>query len=408
MLITDLFEWSHEKFEAHIEGMCRQIEACPHQKIAFLGHKTPEVILTLFACWKTRKIACPLNFRLPSLDAALQELETELFTPVMPKPEKPRLTQWDLDNLATFLFTSGSMGKPKIACHTLKNLVANAQGSNQRIPLEKSDCWALTLPLFHVGGLGILFRSYLTKSFILISDQWEKATHLSLVPTQLYRLLKERPPLPRLKTILLGGAPLPDLQTPWNLLPSYGMTEMSSQIVTGHQVNRAAEVKISSDKEIWVRGPALFQGYYEKGKGVVLPINEEGWFPTNDLGEWNNGLFKILGRKDNLFISGGENIQPEEIEEVIRRVCRQESIVIPLHDEEFGARPGVYLKNPSLLEELKNKLQSHLPKYKIPIKAFELPELLGLKPNREELADRLNPASASDRLFFIVSDTHRT
>jgi O-succinylbenzoic acid--CoA ligase len=309
----------------------------------------------------------------------------------MPKPEKPRLTEWNLDNLATFLFTSGSMGKPNIACHTLKNLVANAQGSNQRIPLEKSDCWALTLPLFHVGGLGILFRSYLAKSFILISDQWEKATHLSLVPTQLYRLLKEPTQMPRLKTILLGGAPLPDLKTPWNSLPSYGMTEMSSQIVTGHLVNSAAEVQIADDKEICVRGAALFQGYYEKGKGIVLPVNEEGWFPTKDLGEWTSGTFKVLGRKDNLFISGGENIQPEEIEEVIRRVCGQESIVVPLKDEEFGAKPGVYLKDPSLLEELQNKLHSHLPKYKIPIKAFEMPELLGLKLNRKELADKAEP-----------------
>ena len=129
--------------------------------------------------------------------------------------------------------------------------------------------------------------------------------------------------------------------------------------------------------------------YYEKEKGIVLPVNEEGWFPTNDLGEWNNGLFKVLGRKDNLFIPGGENIQPEEIEEVIRKVCGQESIVIPLDDEEFGARPGVYLKDPSRLEKLQNKLQPYLPKYKIPIKAFELPEMLGLKPNRKELAGRV-------------------
>ncbi len=394
MLMTNQFVWSHDEFEAYVEGMCRELETFPHQRVVFWAHTTPEVILSFFACWKLGKIACPLSFRLPSAETALQELETELFTPVMPKPEAPRPTEWNLDNTATFLFTSGSMGKPKIACHTLRNLVSNAQGSNERIPLQKIDHWALTLPLFHVGGLGILMRSYLAKSFVLLSDNWESATHLSLVPTQLQRLLKEPSHLPHLKTILLGGAPLPDLKTPWHVLPTYGMTEMSSQIVTGHEVNRFAELKIADDKEIWVRGPALFQGYYEKNKGIVLPLNNEGWFQTKDLGEWNNGMFKILGRKDNLFISGGENIQPEEIEEVIRRVCGQESIVVALPDEEFGARPGVFLKDASQLGQLQNQLKDHLPKFKIPIKSFCLPEQTGMKPNRKEFADKARALSA--------------
>ncbi len=389
MLITDQLSWDHETFEAFVEGMCRQIEAFPHERVAFWAPSTLEVILTLFACWKMKKIACPLSPRLPSAQPALDELETELFTPRMPEPEFPNETNWDLQQLATFLFTSGSMGRPKIACHTLRNLVANAQGSNELIPLQPSYRWALTLPLFHIAGLGILFRCYLAKSFVLLSANWESATHLSLVPTQLYRLMKEPTLVPSLKTILLGGAPLPDLKTHSNIIPTYGMTEMSSQIVTGHRVHPYAEVKIADDHEIWVRGPVLFQGYFEKGKGITLPLHE-GWFATKDLGCWKEGKFHILGRKDNLFISGGENIQPEEIEEVIRRVCGlHEAIVVPIADEEFGARPAVFLKDPSHLTELQGMLKEHLPKYKIPIKAFILPEQTGLKPNRKALADSL-------------------
>jgi O-succinylbenzoic acid--CoA ligase len=388
MLITDQLSWDPVTFESYVEGMCRQIETFPHQRVVFWAPSTPEVILTFFACWKIGKIACPLSPRLPSAEPALEELETELFNPSIPHPETPRPREWNLEQLATFLFTSGSMGRPKIACHTLGNLVANARGSNKLIPLEPSDRWALTLPLNHVGGLGILLRSYLSKSSVLLSSNWKLATHLSLVPTQLYRLLKNPTELPHLKTILLGGAPLPDLQTPWHVLPSYGMTEMSSQIVTGHRVHPFAELKIDSDQEIWVKGQVLFQGYYEKGKGIVLPL-QDGWFATKDLGCWKDGKFHILGRKDNLFISGGENIQPEEIEEVIRRVCGfHEAMVVPIADEEFGARPAVYLQDPLQLEHVQNMLKDHLPKFKIPIKAFALPEQVGMKVNRKALAER--------------------
>jgi O-succinylbenzoic acid--CoA ligase len=387
MLITDEFTWSHATFEDYVEGMCRQVETFPHQRVAFWAPSTPEVILTFFACWKTGKIACPLNTRLPSAEHALKQLETELFTPSLPEPEAARAAEWDLTRLGTLLFTSGSTGQPKIAALSLGNLVSSAIGSYNIIPLQPEDRWALTLPLFHVGGLGILFRSYLAKSFVLLSSNWKQATHLSLVPVQLYRLLKTPTEMLHLKTILLGGAPLPGLKTPWNVLPSYGMTEMSSQIITHHHIHPYAEVKIAEDQEIWVRGLVLFQGYYEKGK-IVLPLHH-GWFQTKDLGRWDNGLFKVIGRKDNLFISGGENIQPEEIEDVIRRVCGlPEVVIVPIPDQEFGARPAVFLKDPVPLEELQEMLKFHLPKYKIPIKSFELPET-GLKPNRKALAEMI-------------------
>src|SRR5689334_21484238 len=128
MLITDHFSWDRETFEAHVEGMCCQIRDFPNERVAFWGHTTPETILALFAIWKVGKIACPLNTRLPSAEQALQELKTELFTPIFPSPQSPTAKEWDLNKLATFLFTSGSSGKPKIACHTLGNHVASVQG----------------------------------------------------------------------------------------------------------------------------------------------------------------------------------------------------------------------------------------------------------------------------------------
>lgn len=398
MLITDYFAWDHPTFEAYVEGMCSQVRTFPQQRVAFWAPSTPEVILALFAIWKTGKIACPLSPRLPTAEPLLQELETSLFTPHLPEPQKPRPHEWNQNNLATFLFTSGSTGKPKIACHTLGNLFQNAHGSNLMIPLDPSDRWALTLPLFHIGGLGILLRCYLAKCSVLLSHNWESATHISLVPTQLFRLLKSPTSLPHLKTLLLGGAPLPEIATPWNLLPSYGMTEMSSQIVTNHQVHPSVEIKITSENEIWVRGSVLFQGYYDKHQGITLPLNSEGWFPTQDLGKWENGRFKFLGRKDNLMISGGENIQPEEIEEALRRFCgSEEALVVPIPDAEYGQRPVAFVKPYLELSKMQERLQPHLPKFKIPIFTFEFPELRDLKPHRKKMAD----LAASLKNYFI-------
>ncbi len=370
-LITEQFSWDHQTFESYIEGMCEQIRSFPSDHVTFWAPTTPEVILTFFAIWKVGKVACPLNTRLPK---AL--FKAELFAPLMPRPKVPTATHWDLSRPAAHLSTSGSTGNPKIAQLTLGNLIHSAEGSNQIFPLQEDDIWGLTLPLFHVGGIGILLRSYLAKSAVTLNTT--RATRLSLVPTQLYRLLKE--PLPLLKSILLGGAPLPDLKAPWHVVPTYGMTEMSSQIVTDHQIHPSAQLKIEADQEIWVKGKVLFQGYLGHS-----PI--QGWFPTGDLGCWENGKFKILGRKDNMFISGGENIQPEEVEEVIRKVCGiHEAIVVPLHDPEFGQRPGVFLNDPSLFSLIQEQLKDHLPKYKIPIKAFQLAYENHLKPNRKALA----------------------
>lgn len=387
MLITDNFSWDHPTFEAYVEGMCAQVRAFPHERVAFWAHSTPEIILALFAIWKTGKIACPLNTRLPSAAPTLEELETTLFTPQMPQPLSPRPVHRNPDKLATFLTTSGSTGKPKIACHTLGNLIQSALGSNQLIPLEPSDQWALTLPLFHVGGLGILFRCYLAKCSVLLSSTWSAATHLSLVPTQLLRLLKNPSALPRLKTLLLGGAPLPELATPWNIIPSYGMTEMSSQIITHHQIHPGAQLHITPHHEIWVRGPVLFQGYYEKNQGITLPLNAQGWFETKDLGQWIQDKFQFLGREDNLFISGGENIQPEEIENALRKFCGcEEAYVVPITDAQFGKRPVAFVRPFLELSQLQ-QLAPHLPKYKIPIRLLPLPASEDLKPCRAILTE---------------------
>ncbi len=392
MLVTDRDSWSHEKFEAYVEGMCESLSSLPSQRIAFLAHSTPEVICLFFALWKLKKVACPLSPRLPSLTNALDELGAYFVTPHMPNPKKAKPWKLAEDQLVTLIFTSGSTGTPKIACHSLGNYIYSAKGAQTIINLIPDDIWHLSLPLHHVGGVAILMRCYLARCAISLESHLTSSSYVSFVPTQLLRLQKENPHLPRLKGILLGGAPLQgSYDAPWKIYPTYGMTEMSSQIATCGQVLPYRELKLKTGGEIFVRGKTLFQGYFHKTNGLSLPLDEEGWFATKDLGKWNeNNHLEIIGRKDNLFISGGENIQPEEIENALKKALKvEEAIVVPLSDQIFGERPAVFLRPYYELSVIQEHLIKILPKYKIPIRAFPLPKRDTLKPSRGELKEFL-------------------
>jgi len=149
------------------------------------------------------------------------------------------------------------------------------------------------------------------------------------------------------------------------------------------------EVRLGSDGEIFVRGPCLFQGYL----GEAPP---QDWFPTGDLGRFENGGLTILGRKDWMFISGGENIQPEEIErELLALPEVLEAIVLPQENPEFGKRPVAVVRAQGKvdLKQMQGALSSRLPKYKIPIALYlvdEIPKKNHLKPDRFILSQLVN------------------
>lgn len=147
------------------------------------------------------------------------------------------------------------------------------------------------------------------------------------------------------------------------------------------------EVSVAEDGEILVRGDTLFAGYVE-GDGVDRQLDDEGWFHTKDLGELDpDGYLRVTGRRDNQFISGGENVQPEEIEAALCRIEGVEAaVVVPVPDEEFGERPVAFVRAPGGLPAgLEKGLEPMLPRFKIPITFHEWPESSGpegMKPDR--------------------------
>ncbi|MBN1213139.1 MAG: o-succinylbenzoate--CoA ligase [candidate division Zixibacteria bacterium] len=315
-----------------------------------------------------------------------------------------------LDREATVVWTSGSSARPKAVVHTYGNHYYSALGANKNMPFEPGDRWLLALPLYHVGGLSILFRAILGGGAVSIPEKEKslaeniienKITHLSLVATQLYRLLEDKKNIKKigktLKAVLLGGGPFPKklidkaVAYELSLYRSYGLTETASQVTTTGRADyplkpdtsgrplEYREIKISEENEILVRGVVLFKGYLES-EGLSAPFDSDGWFHTGDIGHIDSdGCLTVTGRRDNRFISGGENIQPEEIENILcQRDDILEAMVVPVANDEFGYRPVAFVRIKDNSEPDKIKitefLEKHLPRFKIPDYIYSWPE----------------------------------
>ncbi len=451
------------------DKMARALEASgigPGDRIAFLHRPTCETAALFFAAWRIGASICPLSLRLPAsqIETLLARLDARcfidsfspksmrhwgpLFSPksmrhwgplFSPKsmrlrgplsflpfsPLSPRLRMNRYPPLsfpAALLFTSGSTALPKIAVLSLSNLLSNAAPLAKWLGLRIGDRWLLNLPLYHVGGIGILIRSTLALATVVLDEKDPEITHISAVPAQLYR---KSPVYKNLRCLLIGGAPISSFPEHLPCYLSYGLTEMGSLVTVGAKSffpqpqsrcdfgvplgfplperelrlsptgapKDASSLGKGKIGEILVRGKCLFEGYWEEGR-ISKPFDQDSWFATGDLGRMSDDGLTVLGRIDWQFISGGENIQPEEIEQQLLLLPDVfEAAVVPVDDPEFGKRPLAVLvastraKDPAYL---KSALLEHLPKFKIPIRFLfindELPKN-GHKINRKAIAE---------------------
>ncbi len=417
--------------------------------VAIYAHNRIEMVLALYGIWLLGIPAVPLSTRFPArvIPRYLKELgisilltEDQFVSTIQGEnvfslesllleasgvSSSATETSWsEADPRLTVLLTSGTSGSPKAVVHRWSHHYFSARGANENIPFKAGERWLLSLPLYHVGGIAILFRALLGGAAVVVGDpgkislkliQEQGITHLSLVSTQLQRLVAEvqrQNIRPSLKAILLGGGPFPSplIETAYNLhLPlvsSYGSTEMGSQItatkpgaplqhlLTAGKPLPYRQVKIASDNEILVKGFTLCEGYWQNGQ-IRDPRDEAGWFHTGDVGKWTaEGYLKVVGRKDHMFISGGENIHPEEIEfSLMRHPGVEVAVVVDIPDPQYGARPVAFVRckphqKPGM-DELMHFLESFLPRFKLPRHIWEMPqdEAQKLKPSRKKLRE---------------------
>jgi O-succinylbenzoic acid--CoA ligase len=251
--------------------------------------------------------------------------------------------------------TSGTGGTPKGVLLTGDNLRAAVTASAARVPLAAGDAWLACVALHHIAGLAILNRCAAAGAEVVLHPRFDPArvtrdlgrrpvSHLSLVPAMLARLLDEaagRPPPPGLRVVLVGGGPLSAAllrrarRAGWPVCPTYGLTEAASQVATlypppgedwrpglvGAPLDGLA-VRIGAPGAdgtglVEIRGPMVTVGYAspEGPRGIGLA---DGWLATRDLGRLDGeGRLTVVGRADEVLVSGGENVHPVAVEQVL-------------------------------------------------------------------------------------------
>lgn len=426
---------SYGELDQRLNALGQQLDAAGLQRgdaLGLVARNGLPALLLIWAALRHQLILCPLNPALPEESQqgwcqrlAIKALWREAgplagpwhnLTPDWQARAPQGPARLDPGAPSNKLLTSGSSGQAKVVVHRLAQHLANALGSRQPIPLTQGDGWLLSLPLYHVGGFAIPVRCFTAGAAVVLPDtslplqdqlRRDPISHLSLVPTQLWRLLAEpgfQLSQTRLRTLLLGGAPIPQALVAacqaqgLSPLVSYGLSEMGSQVCTricgsdSQVVGRplpGREVCLQAG-EICVQGETLFAGY-ETPSGLELPLDPSGWFHTRDKGEWTvNGELKVCGRLDNQFVCGGENIQPEQIEAaLIEHPAVAQALVVPLVDAQWGQRPVAFIQwqpgtTPTALE---GWLRQRLPGYLVPRSWLAWPpQQAGLKPARRDFA----------------------
>lgn len=344
-----------------------------------------------------------------------------------------------LDSLHSIVQTSGSEGEPKGVCLTFKNHLSSALGSALNLGVNPHDRWLLNLPMDRIGGLAIAIRAAMYGIAVVLHDRFDAegawksidedaVTQLSCVATTLRRLLDacpERRCPDHVRTVMVGGGPVSESlmnearRRGFPILPTYGLTETSSQIATlspaapdskrytAGVALPLADIDIRDDNgstvtsgtagRIHVRGPMVSSGYWVAVGRVEMSLDSDGWFATNDVGSIDeDGYLTVHGRRDNVITSGGEKMQAEEIENALmthEAIAR--AIVVAAHDPDWQQRPVAIVElkegRSGYAEQFRQYLVSLLPKHKIPDR-FEvvdsLPILPSGKPDRLALKDR--------------------
>ncbi len=409
----------------------------PDSRVALLMNNSLRFVELFQALIQLKAVLVPLNNRLtaPELDWQLQDVgasfliydernaaKAQELTNCENRIESSTLhvegkgiapREWlDLDELHTIIYSSGTTGKPKGVRLTYGNHFWNAVGSSLNLGNLPDDKWLIILPLFHVGGMSILFRSLIYGVPAVLHESFDPAavnqaideqgvTIISVVAATLQKILGERQTKPygqHLRCMLLGGgpAPLPLLERCEKanvpVVQTYGMTETASQFVTlapeeairklGSAglpllpnvllIERDGQIlPVGEVGEIVVRGPSVSPGYDNNPEATARAF-KKGWFYTGDLGRLDEeGFLYVVDRRDDLIISGGENVYPAEIEAILLgHPAIEEAGVFGAPDEKWGAVPiaAVKLRDGQKLEtsELQEWFAPRLARYKQP------------------------------------------
>lgn len=445
--------WTFREFDDAVDVTARALQA--HLDSASDDHRigialttSPAFVVVIHAAFRIGATVIPLNTALPASELATQidrcspEIclcdrtttattataiqQTSQPTPALLSVEEPAAAEIEpllartapikssphrLQDTALILFTSGTTGEPKGVRLTLGNLLWSAIASALRLGVSPSDRWLCCLPMYHMGGLAPAIRTVCYGTTLVLQPEFDaeetagvlsdqKITGISLVPTQLQRLLDAGLDGSTLQTVLLGGAPATEsvleraMEADVPLYPTYGLTETASQVATAtpDQVANYPEtvgqpllgtsVRIVADGEevppgergeLVIDGPTVTPGYLDDAR-TAAAFDSFG-LRTGDIGYRDeDGRLWVIGRNDEMILTGGELVAPEEVAEVIRAVDGVEAVaVIGLADQEWGERVAAVVvpsSNTDSTAAVRAKIDNHcgeeLASYKQP------------------------------------------
>jgi fatty-acyl-CoA synthase len=463
---------------AELEGMTRRwlialraMGVRSGDRVAVLAGTRAELFALLFACSRSGSVLVPLNWRLTPVELAPM-LENARPAAMLTDGThrgaaeaacalagvRPAWGDLDApgsasssdcadadapgtpDDALLVLYTSGSTGTPKGAMLPHRQLFFNAIATTTGWQLGPSDVAPVATPCFHTGGWNVFATPLLERGgTVVLFDRFapdeflvglaeERCTAAMVVPTQLTMLRESAhwgEPLPALRFLISGGAPLPRVLAEaasaagYAIREGYGLTECGPNCFSISQ--RAASAKpgrvgwpspylearltrangsetgIDEPGELWLRGPQMFAGYFADPERTAEVVTAEGWLRTGDLAERDaDGAVRICGRLKEMYISGGENVFPAEVEAALSGLPEVlECVVVGVPDERWGEvghafvvpRNGVPLDERAVVRAARERLAG----YKIPKRVSvlaELPRLGSGKPDRRALARR--------------------
>ncbi len=411
----------------------------PGERIALLAQNSLEFVEAVHAVPRAGGILVPLNARqtpdelawqldncgakallchTPTLQAA-RAAAGAVGIPALPLPVTRDMPATGLrdafapDEVHSVIYTSGTTGRPKGAMLTFGNFWASAAASAFNFGLDPNERWLACMPLFHVGGLSILLRSAVYGTTAIVHPLFDehavnralredRVTIVSVVSTMLQRMLDaDALPYPEtLRVVLAGGGPVPRplleraLARGLAVVQTYGLTEAASQVATispweaadhlGSAGRPLVTTRVRIDAapgepgEILVSGPTVTPGYWQNEEATAAAI-VDGWLHTGDIGRIDkDGYLYVLDRRDDLIVTGGENVYPAEVESALMGYPGVAgAAVVGLGSEDWGhtvaaavvADPGVDLSGVDAF------LSERLARYKVPRLVHRFDEL---------------------------------
>lgn len=413
-LVADGSQASYAELEAEATWVARRLAAHGVRRgslAALTMQPRREQVVLMHALMKVGAVLLPLGPHLTAEERsaviAVEEPTVDLGDPgqlTQTEADLPLLGEHDMDALCCRILTSGSTGSPEPVGLTYGNFLWSAVGSSFNIGVEPTDSWLCCLPLSHVSGLSIVMRSVIYGTTAVLHDgfdvdrvaaclEGDGISVVSLVTTMLTRLLEAEADLSGPRAILIGGGPVPKepleeaIGRGATVVQTYGLTEACSQVTTlapseaRRKLGSAGRPLLTThlriqDGEVLVQGPTVAPGR----------TDADGWLHTGDLGRIDEeGFLYVEDRMDDMIVSGGENVVPAEVEQVLLRHPEvADAAVVGREDPEWqqAVTAVVVLEDGSHAtpDELRRHCAETLAGFKVP-KRVELASALPRTPS---------------------------